>query len=124
MTDTRRQLGDSAEALAARYLEKKGYRVLARQFRKTFGEIDLICQDGNEVVFIEVKSRTSSEYGYPEQAVTPEKIGHILKVGESYLNKKNLQESPWRIDVVAIEYHTEPATITHIEAIDIPEQYW
>ncbi len=124
MVDVRRQLGDSAEALAARYLEKKGYRVLARQFKKIFGEIDLICQDGDEVVFIEVKSRSSSAYGYPEQAVTPVKIGHILKVGESYLTKYHLQDSSWRIDVVAIEYHTEPPTITHIQAIDIPEQYW
>lgn len=124
MKDARKQLGDSAEALAAKYLEDKGYSVLARQYKKTFGEIDLVCQDGDEVVFVEVKSLASSEYGYPEQAVTPEKIGHILKVSEEYLAKNHLQDSPWRIDVVAIEYQSDPPTITHIEAIDIPERYW
>jgi len=124
MKDARKQLGDSAEALAAKYLKDKDYRVLARQYKKIFGEIDLVCQDGDEVVFVEVKSLASSEYGYPEQAVTSEKIGHILKVSEEYLTKNHLQDSPWRIDVVAIEYQSDPPTITHIEAIDIPEQYW
>jgi len=124
MLDPRKQLGNTAEAVAATYLKEKGYRVLARQFRKTFGEIDLVCQDGNEVVFVEVKARASSDYGYPEEAVTEKKIGHLVQVGEAYLAQKHLEELPWRIDVVSVEYKTSPPTVTHIEDIDIPEKFW
>ena len=122
--DERRRFGNRGEALAADYLISKGLRILERQYARPYGEIDLICLDGNEVVFVEVKSRSSFAFGYPEDSVTPQKIGHILRVAEGYLLETKQTEVPWRIDVVAIEFHEEPPKITHLKNIDIPERFW
>lgn len=97
--------------------------ILASQYKKSFGEIDLICQDGDEVVFIEVKARATQTFGHPEDSVTPEKISHIVRVAQSYLKEQRI-EGPWRIDVLAIEYHLDPPKITHLRNIDIPESFW
>ena len=97
--------------------------ILASQYTQSFGEIDLIAQDGDELVFVEVKSRASDAFGYPEDSITPQKIRHILHVAESYLAAHRL-EVAWRIDVVAIEFHLHPPRITHIKRIDIPETFW
>jgi len=122
--DTRRQFGNVGESIAAEFLQSQGLHVLERQYKKSCGEIDLICQDGDEVVFVEVKSRTSLAFGYPEDSVTPEKIRHILRVAERYLFETKRTESPWRIDVLAIEFHMEQPKITHLKNIDIPEAFW
>ncbi len=122
--DPRRQFGNAGEELAAEFLQSKGLAILESQYKKTFGEIDLICQDGDEVVFVEVKSRHTSTFGYPEDSVTPQKIRHILRVAQGYLDETKRTESPWRIDVLAIEFHQEPPKITHIKNIDIPEAFW
>lgn len=121
--DVRRQFGNAGEERAAVYLRSQGMEILASQYKHTFGEIDLIAQDGDEVVFVEVKSRASDAFGYPEDSVTPQKIRHILRVAESYLATHRL-DVPWRIDVVAIEFHHSPPRITHIKRIDIPEAFW
>ncbi len=117
-------MGNTGEKRAADFLQSQGLSVIECQYKKPFGEIDLICQDGEEVVFVEVKTRSSSVFGYPEDSVTPQKIGHILRVAQSYLLEKKRTESPWRIDVVAIEFHESPPKITHIKNIDIPERFW
>ena len=121
--DERKLFGNQGEALAADYLRSKGFRILERQYTKTYGEIDLVCLDGNEVVFVEVKSRRTDHYGYPEDSVTPKKIKHLLRVIEQYLLCSNLCESQWRIDVIAIEFYHQPPRVTHIKAIDVPENY-
>ena len=122
--DDRRRFGNTGEQMAAAFLQSQGLSVIERQYKKTFGEIDLICRDADEVVFVEVKSRSSSAFGYPEDSVTPQKIGHILRVAEGYLLETKQTEVPWRIDVVAIEFHEEPPKITHLKNIDIPERFW
>ncbi|HAU66284.1 TPA: YraN family protein [Candidatus Uhrbacteria bacterium] len=119
--DERRRFGNRGEALAADYLISKGLRILERQYARPYGEIDLICLDGNEVVFVEVKSRRTNQYGYPEDSVTPKKIRHLLRVIEEYLVSSRFFETPWRIDVVAIEFHYQPPRVTHIKAIDVPD---
>ena len=122
--DPRRQFGNEGEKRAAEFLQSHGMTILAFQYKKSFGEIDLICQDGDEVVFVEVKSRHTSTFGYPEDSVTREKIRHILRVGERYLTDEKRTESPWRIDVVAIEFYEHPPQVTHLKRIDIPEAFW
>lgn len=122
--DPRRQFGNVGEELAAEFLQSQGMTILASQYKKSFGEIDLIAQDGDEVVFVEVKARATSTYGYPEDSVTREKIGHILRVGQKYLQEKQRTESPWRIDILAIEYHQGSPKISHLKNIDIPESFW
>ncbi len=124
MLDPRKRLGNQAEALAARHLEKKGYEILCRQYRKPFGEIDLIAIDGDEVVFVEVKALSRTDWGYPEQAVDAQKIGRIVQTAEAYLEEVFQQDVSWRIDVVAVEMGVASPRFTHIQVIDIPEQYW
>ncbi|TAL50622.1 YraN family protein [Patescibacteria group bacterium] len=122
--DDRRRFGNAGEQLAAEFLQSQGLRVIERQYKKTFGEIDLICQDGDEVVFVEVKSRSTFAFGYPEDSVTPQKIRHILRVAQGYLLETKQAHLPWRIDVLAIEFQEAPPKITHIKNIDIPERFW
>lgn len=102
MVDTRRIFGTRGEDLAASYLKDRGYRILAKQFRGSAGEVDLVAQQGSEFVFVEVKSRQSLAYGYPEEAVTPAKLRKIARVAEEYLFTSALLDAPWRVDVIAI----------------------
>lgn len=117
MPDARRIFGDSAEALAARHLEAKGMRVLARQFRTRYGEIDLIAKDGDEIVFVEVKARTTHDFGYPEEAVTSAKLEKIFRCGAIYLRDKRQEDCSHRVDVVAIEYDRDPPRVTHLVGV-------
>ena len=111
------------EALAAEFLQSQGMTILASQYKQSFGEIDLIAQDGDEVVFVEVKSRATRTYGYPEDSVTAQKIGHIVRVAQRYLLERKI-DGPWRIDVLSVEYDQAPPKMTHLKNIDIPERFW
>lgn len=122
--DRRTQFGNAAETFVAKELRSQGYSILQTQYRTKLGEIDLICQDGDEVVFVEVKARNSLQFGYPEDSVTKKKIGHILRVGEQYLRTEQKTDTPWRIDVVSVEFQYQPPKLTHIKSIDIPEEFW
>ena len=121
--DDRRIFGDEGEQLAADFLRAKGYQIHESQYRTRFGEIDLICLDGDEIVFVEVKARHSAEYGFPEEAITPQKVRHITRTAEHFLSEHHVDDRPWRVDVVAIEYDREPPRITHIDAIDMPDRF-
>jgi putative endonuclease len=126
MTGTwRRLFGDEGEELAAKHLQASGMKIIDWQWSVKGGEIDLVGQEGNEIVFIEVKSRRNREFGDPEEAVTPDKIRRILRAAHAYLQARHWEDRPWRLDVVAIEWRDgqEPA-IRHLRAIDIPESLW
>lgn len=125
MPDPRRSFGNKGEALAASFLERKGLRVLDAQASSRGGEIDLVCLDGDTVVFVEVKTRRGSRYGYPEAAVTLAKIRRILRTAHQYLTQRQWEARAWRVDVVAIRAADgEPPEIIHFENIDIPEGLW
>ena len=124
MVDKRRIFGDKGEALAAKFLIDKGYIILHKQYKSPFGEIDLVCQFGEEVVFVEVKTRHSDSHGHPEESVTPKKLKHIINVGEYYLEAERKVDVHWRIDVLAINAKVDPPEIVHIEDVDIPEKLW
>ena len=95
-------LGKKGEEIAKRYLQSKGYKILFKNFRSRLGEIDIIGQDKDTLVFVEVKTRFSKEFGEPEEAVTPWKIKSIIRTGEYFkMLHPELPES-LRIDVVAI----------------------
>ena len=96
------RLGGWGERVASQYLELKGYQVLARNYRTPFGEIDIILQKDETIVFVEVKTRSSLGFGFPEEAVTPTKRLHLLEAIQSYWQSGNQIESIWRIDVVAV----------------------
>ena len=101
--DPRRLFGNKAEKLAERYLKKKGYKILDRQFVTRYGEIDLVAREGDEIVFVEVKARRSTAFEYPEESVTESKLIKIAAAGEIYLQKNQLMHEPYRIDVIAID---------------------
>ena len=117
MPHKRRLFGDASEQLAETYLAARGYKILDRQFLTRLGEIDLVAEVGNEIVFVEVKARHTDEFGYPEAAVTKAKLRKIGHTAEIYLRLKGLTERPFRVDVVAIEYQFDPPRITVFEAV-------
>lgn len=100
-------LGKQGEEIAADYLQKQGYKLLTKNFKSKLGEIDLICLDpptgsGQVLVFVEVKTRWSKEFGEPEEAVTPWKIRSIIKTGQYFSILHPELPEALRIDVVAI----------------------
>lgn len=98
----RQIFGAWGESPAAAFLEKNGLKILARNYRTAKGELDLIARDGENLVFVEVKTRKNLDFGYPEEAVTPIKIEHLIEAAEAYM-LEHLEEQSWRLDVIAIE---------------------
>ena len=98
----KQQIGQNGEQIAAEFLSANSYQVLAQNYRKNSGEIDLICLDNNEIVFVEVKTRTNLKYGTPELAVDQKKLMKIIETGLQYLQETQNQSMAWRVDVVAI----------------------
>lgn len=98
-----RDLGLLGEDLAIKFLKKNGYKILERNFRSKLGEVDIVAQDKDTLVFVEVKTRWSEKFGLPEEAITPWKIKSIIKTGQYFkLLHPELPDS-LRIDVVVIE---------------------
>lgn len=110
-------LGKKGEDVAVKYLEKKGYTILERNFMCKQGEIDVIALDKEYVVFIEIKSRTNMEYGLPSEAVTKRKLKHILKVATYYLYIRNLENENVRIDAIEVYAKEGKYYINHIKQI-------
>jgi len=98
-------LGAYGENLAAEFLQRRGFKILEKNFSCRAGEIDLIALDGAEVVFVEVKTRTSDNYGLPEYAVDWRKLQKILKSSILWRNWRN-DRHLWRIDAVSVEINT------------------
>ncbi len=94
--------GDLGESLARAYLEKKGYRFLTQGWQCRYGEIDLIMEDKDELVFCEVKLRSAVEYGYPEDMVTAHKRRSLRQTANNYRLKNNRDEAFFRFDIIAI----------------------
>lgn len=107
MSFMKKILGQEGEDRAAKYLVNRGYKILERNYRTRVGEIDLIALDRGEVVFVEVKTRTSNAYGAPELAVNPQKQRRMIKAALGYIKYKKLHQVPCRFDVVAISAATE-----------------
>lgn len=111
----RRARGTLGEDTAVDYLEKKGYRILQRNFRFERGEIDIVAEDGGVLVFVEVKARRTKTYGEPEDAVTVSKRKQIRKVAEGYLFKNDIDGRECRFDVVAIVIEGDRTIVRHCE---------
>ncbi len=98
----RKKLGRWGESVAAHHLEAKGYQIVERNWRCRHGEIDLVAQAGDELVFVEVKTRRGRAMGAPEEALTPHKSRKLMQLGQLYTAEKEL-DVDWRIDLVAVE---------------------
>jgi putative endonuclease len=98
-----RDIGALGEKIAAEYLTGLGYMIRERNFRSREGEIDIIAEKDDFLVFIEVRTRTSTSYGTPEESVTAQKKERLIALAEAYIEDREDLPSSWRIDVVAIE---------------------
>ena len=95
-------LGKQGEDIAAEFLIKKHYKVIDRNFKARYGEIDLIALDGKTLVFVEVKTRTTDRFGTPEEAITARKLYELVKTSEYYVLQHPDLLKLTRIDVVGI----------------------
>ena len=104
MTQKRKNLGEHGEEIAVKFLRNNNYRILTRNYRCKFGEIDIIAIDPKNkfTVFVEVKSRQNLEFGEPEYAITKNKQKQVRKMAELYLYDKGITEIDCRFDVFAI----------------------
>jgi putative endonuclease len=103
MSHIRISTGKRGEELAAAYLAKAGYRIIERNYRCFFGEIDIVAEEGETLVFVEVKSRRSAAYGDPQLAVGREKQKKISRIAMNYLTERHWCHRPARFDVVAVK---------------------
>lgn len=102
MTQERLDLGKLGEEQAVARLKKEGYRVLARNYRNTFGEIDIIAQDGKTLCFIEVRTRTETWHGHPFESISAVKQKKIIRAAQAYLAREGDEDTDARFDVVAV----------------------
>ncbi len=94
----KKTLGQRGEAEAARYLRRRGYKILARGRRLASGELDLVALDGRTIVFVEVKTRTSQEVGHPEDAVDAIKQRKLTRLAVTFMKRHGLLEFPARFE--------------------------
>ena len=93
--------GSFGEKAACRALQKDGYRILARNYRKKYGEIDIIAQKDALICFVEVKTRSGTDYGTPAEAVTQEKQRKIILTAQAYIAEHNL-DAAFSFDVIEV----------------------
>lgn len=105
--------GQQGETLAADYLEKKGYQIITKNFRYKRAEIDIIARKGSLLVFVEVKARSSSTFGFPEEFVDKKKVSLIMEAADHYINVHQW-EGLIRFDIVSVMLKP-PVSIHHFE---------
>jgi putative endonuclease len=99
-----RSLGQRGEDAAARFLKRLGYHILARHCRSRLGELDLVAADGRTVVFVEVKTRRSTDAGHPTEAIDQDKERRLTRAALAYLKTNGLLNYAARFDIVAITW--------------------
>lgn len=109
-----RPLGIKGEDLAAKFLKKKGYKIIARNYKSPVGEIDIIANDRGTLVFAEVKTRSDESFGHPFEAVTYGKREKLRKVALYYLKNCRKGDMPSRFDVLSIRIGNGKEDIEHI----------
>lgn len=99
MKQTNKVIGRLTETMAANYLAQHGFEIIEQNFSNKYGEIDIIAKEKDTLVFVEVKAKTGTDYGLPEEMVTPTKLSKVKRMASLYIQN---QQIPCRIDVVAI----------------------
>lgn len=118
----RAEAGRRAEALASALIESRGLRIVARNWRRPEGEIDLIADDDGTCVFIEVRSRTGEERGHPLESITPHKRAQIIRAARLYLDSAESSASAYRFDVIGVTFPSdggEPVLLHVPDAFDL-----
>lgn len=109
----KKELGRKGECLAKEFLEQSGYTVLAMNYRSRYGEIDIIAEEGGDLVFIEVKTRSGDEFGTGLEAITASKRAHIIRAATEYLHEQQAVRRTCRFDAVEVDMDEDgrPAAI-------------
>jgi len=126
MLDSPKEVGNKGEKLAVKFLKRKGYKITQRNYKCKLGEIDIIAKHDRIVVFVEVKTRQTQEFGAPQYAVTAAKRGQISRVALFYIREKKMVDQSCRFDVIAITFPSESRKprIEHIEnAFQLSRRY-
>jgi len=114
----KKELGDYGEKIAAKYLSKNGYRIISTNYRCRFGEIDIVSKYKDVIVFIEVKTRRNTTFGRPIESINTNKIRHLIKTINFYINENKLFNYNFRIDAIEIIFDKDNKIhINHIENI-------
>lgn len=113
------RIGRTGEQVAASYLQKHGYRIVLRNFKARYGEIDIICEKDGVLIFVEVKTRIGNQFGAPEEAITPRKLREIIQTSQYFALLHSLQSAAQRIDVIAISLTAENnlLSLNHIQSV-------
>jgi putative endonuclease len=120
VTRSRVAFGKTGEDLACRELERRGYAIVARRYRRRHGEVDIIARDGTTLVFVEVKARDGRAFGEAVEAVTPIKRRRLARLALDYMTRHRLVDCPCRFDVVAIQVDGEhPVVEVYRNAFDV-----
>mgnify|MGYP000890045933 CR=1 FL=1 len=112
---SRKEVGKLGETLAAEYLKNNGLIIIETNYRCPCGEIDIIAQEDDFIVFTEVRTRTGKMFGTPEESVSQSKKKHLIDTAYTYLGEKGKLQSNWRIDFIAVELdrNNKPSRIEH-----------
>ena len=94
--------GQVGERVAAAHLERTGHRILERNYRCTYGEIDLVAEEGAELAFVEVRTRSGPSFGSPEESITWPKKQRMTRCALAYLSERQVKDRRWRIDLIAV----------------------
>ena len=107
-------MGDRGEKAACGFLKDRGYEILEKNYRCKLGEIDVIARRRGRLAFVEIKTRTSAQFGMPQEAVDLRKQAKIFKVAQWFLKEKKLEEMPVAFDVVAVLWKEGQAPEMHL----------
>lgn len=121
MSTYQKNLGAWGEAIAEKYLKSKGYVIIFRNYRKRVGEIDLVAQKKRKTIFIEVKTRTSHAFGFPEESIDSYKLAKLSSVIEAYLEENKLPSENIQLDCIIVEYNQaqRKVKIRHLKNVEV-----
>lgn len=117
MTTSRATIGRHGEDIAARYLVDAGYVLVDRNWRGTRGELDIVARDGDEIVVVEVKTRSGLGFGHPAEAITAAKLARLKRLAGQWLGEHSPRAASVRIDVLAVILAPSGARVEHITGI-------
>jgi TIGR00252 family protein len=110
----KKDIGRQGEQIAKEYLQKKGYQILDTNWYNHHCELDIVAKDGEELVIVEVKTRTTSIFGDPSDAVNTKKMRRMINTADSYIRRHNLNNET-RFDIISIIYEKKTYQIEHIK---------
>ena len=113
----KQEKGNAGEKLARSALKRKGYRIIGQNYRCRYGEIDIIARHKDSLVFIEVRSKTGTSFGSPEESLTSGKKQRLISTALDYLSKHGKPDEAWRFDFVAVRLEAVPGKNAEVEIL-------